>query len=395
MTRHSRLDIRKSLWICGAKDVNFQRHAARNVKVLQTGGTEVLLFNGGNDRSELENLRQILFKRDIHVILFSLKPYELKKLLPLLHERKNFSIVADDWWQMPYWFMRHADFIFFRKYHGIAVRLGLLNFISGTQPPVLLNPYSLPASNYLKLCSVLRPIALLASPLLELRNAWRRRHENLNPDRFIYMPFGLDADDVPLLDEKIRYDFANTSGVVGIWNMRDAFAPAYFTYTNLYDDRRRLANAITDLENDPFTFYDCRREKNTFIPWNLYLQKTQQSRFVICSGGLHDAALPKYIEYACMGVPMIGRPAPFEHPWQKKVFFPIDVTTLTRQQLKSQLQEALDRYPVMRNECLNLRHELLKYYNYNTILDLAQAQVDGQPIPTNYIDHPAPKNSTC
>ena len=83
MARRNRLDIRRSLWICGAKDVNFQRHAALNVKVLQAGGTEVLLFNGGNDQSELETLRQILFKRDIHVILFSLKPYELKKLFPL------------------------------------------------------------------------------------------------------------------------------------------------------------------------------------------------------------------------------------------------------------------------------------------------------------------------
>ena len=87
---------------------------------------------------------------------------------------------------------------------------------------------------------------------------------------------------------------------------------------------------------------------------------------------------------------MIGRPVPFEHPWQEEVFIPVDATTITRPQLKTLLQEALDRYPVLREKCLNLRDQLLKRYHYDTIMDMAQAQVDGKPIPREYIrDHSA------
>ncbi len=199
------------------------------------------------------------------------------------------------------------------------------------------------------------------------------------------MPFGVDAADVPLMSEKIQYDFANTSGTIGVWFMRDPHAPSYCSFANLYNDRQQLVSAIASFENNPFAFYDCRREKQYYLPWNLYVQKSQQSRFVICSGGLLGAALPKFLEYACMGIPMIGRPVPFEHPWQEEVFIPIDATTLTRRQLKALLQEALDRYPAMREKCLNLRDQLLKQYHYDALLDMAQAQVDGKPIPREYI----------
>lgn len=379
------MEIRRSLWICGAADVNNQRHAAFNVRVLRAGGTEIFLFKGGKDQQEIKNLRQILSHRDDHVILFSLKPYELKELYPLLRDRKNFSIVADDWWQTPYWFMQEADYILFRKYHGIAVRQGQLHFINGPQPPLLLDPFSRQFSKYLLISSLLRPAALMASPVLEILNWWRRHREDSTPGRYIYMPFGVDAADVPLMSEKIQYDFANTSGTFGIWTMRDPYAPSYFSFGNLYNDRRLLVSAIASFENDPFAFYDCRREKNYYVPWSLYVQKSQQSRFVICSGGLLGAALPKFLEYACMGVPMIGRPVPFEHPWQEEVFIPVDATTISRQKLKSVLHEALDRYPAMREKCLNLRDQLLKRYHYNTLLDMAQAQVDGKPIPLEYI----------
>jgi hypothetical protein len=203
------------------------------------------------------------------------------------------------------------------------------------------------------------------------------------------LPFGIDGNDVPLLPEKIQYDFANTSGTFGIWFMRDPYASFYYTFTNLYHDRRRLVAAIASFENKPFTFYDCRREKHYYVPWKMYLQKTQQSRFVVCSGGLQDTALPKLLEHACMGVPMIGRMAPFEHPWQEEVVFPVDMMRVTRSQLKPLLHESLDRYPIMREKCLNLRERLLKLYDFNAILDLAQAQADGQAIPSVYIKQPS------
>ena len=281
------------------------------------------MFKGGKNPEELKALRQLLWKRDDHVILSSwLKPYELAEIYPLLCDRKNFSIVADDWWQIPYWFMREANYVFFRKYHGLAVRLGHLPFVNGARPPLLLNPFPYQISKYSLLCGLLRPVALAVSPILEARNWWRRHSESFPPDRYIYLPFGVDAADVPLLNEKIKYDFGNTSGTFGLWLMRDPYAPAYYSFANLYHDRRRLVDAIATFENDPFTFYDCRREKNYLVPWNLYLEKTQQSRYVVVSGGLHDAALPKFLEYACMGVPMIGRAAPLSIPGWRTFCFP-------------------------------------------------------------------------
>lgn len=392
----NRLNLRKSLWICGATDVRNQRHAAYNVKILEAGGTRTFIFKGGRDPEEVKALRQLLWRRDDHVILSWLKPYELKQLYPLLRDRKNFSNFADDWWQVPYWFTREADYVLCRRYHGAAVRLRQLDFINGAKPPFLLNPFSKQSSKYLLLCSLLRPAALAVSPFLETRNWWRRRQETIVPEKYIYLPFGVDGNDVPLLPEKVQYDFANTSGTFGFWVMRDPFAPAYYSFANLYHDRRRLVDAIAGFENNPFTFYDCRREKNYYVPWELYLKKTQQSRFVVCSGGLHDAALPKFLEYACMGVPMIGRAAPYEHPWQEDVVFSVDMMGVTRRQLKPLLHEALDRYPVMHEKCLNLRDRLLKLYDFNAILDMAQAQVDGQPIPSVYIKPPAAKaQSDC
>lgn len=389
MATRNRLDLRKSVWICGATDVKNQRHAAYNVRILQAGGTKIFLFKGGKNPEELKALRELLWKKDDHIILSSwLKPYELAEIYPLIRDRKNFSIVADDWWQMPYWFTREADYVLFRKYHGLAVRLGHLAFVNGAKPPLLLNPFSGQISKYLLLCSVLRPAALAVSPFREAVNRWRRQHETFTPDRYIYLPFGIDAADVPLLTEKIQYDFANTSGTFGIWFNRDPYAPARYTFANLYADRRRLVDAIASFENNPFRFYDCRREKNYYMPWDAYLQKTQQSRFVVCSGGLQDAALPKFLEYACMGVPMIGRAAPFEHPWQEEVVFPVDMMGVTRQQLKPLLHKALDRYPAMREKCLNLRDRLLKLYHFDAILDMAQAQIDGQPIPKDYVKYP-------
>ena len=59
--------------------------------------------------------------------------------------------------------------------------------------------------------------------------------------------------------------------------------------------------------------------------------------------------------------------------------------SVTRRQLKPLLHEALDRYPVMRENCLKWRDRLLKLYNFDNILNMAQAQVDGQPIPSDYV----------
>jgi hypothetical protein len=186
-------------------------------------------------------------------------------------------------------------------------------------------------------------------------------------------------------EQKPEYDFANTSGAFGAWIMRDPHVPFHYTFSNLYHDREKLADQIARFENNPFKFYDCRREKNYFLPYDLYLQKSQQSRFVVATGGLHDAALIKYLEYARVATPMIGRGVPYEHPWLDDCLFPVDIMRLRPKQLKPLLYEALDRYPVLKENCLKWRERLLKLYDFNTLIDMLQAQADGHPIPACYV----------
>lgn len=393
MASRNRLAIRQSTWICGATYSSATRHGTADINILRAGGTKTFLFMGGKDPEEMEALRRLLWQKDDHVILSWLKPGELAMIYPLLRDRKNFSIVGDDWWILPYWFTHEADYFLFRKYHGVAVRLGHLAFVNDGRPPLLLNPFPYQLSIYSLMSSLLRPVALAATPFFEIQKWRRRRSEPVIPEKCIYLPFGINAADVPLKTEKIQYDFANTAGTFGAFYMRDPYAPSYYSLSNLYQDRQRLVNLLAGFENNPFRFYDCRREKNFWLPWDLYLQKSQQSRFVVCSGGLHDAALPKMLEYACMGVPMIGRAVPLEHPWMEDMVFPIDMMGVTRSLLKPLLDQALDCQPGLRENCLKRRERLLKLYHFDTILDMAQAQVDGQPIPMDYVRYPSTKRN--
>ena len=384
MARRNRLILSESTWICGEAWTRTLQHATSNLGVLRERGTKILLLKNHKDKGELEQIRRLLWQRDVHVILSWLLPNELAALYPLLRDRKNFSVVADDWWVLPYWFMREAEYILFRKYHGIAVRLGQTAFVNGPKPPLLLNPFP-QVSKYSAICSLLRPAALAVSPFMNVWNWWQRQGEEIVPEKYLYLPFAIDAADVPLGTEKPRYDFVNTAGTLGIWLMRDPHVPFQYTFANLYHDRKRLIDSIAQFENNPFAFYDCRREKNYFLPWKAYVQKSQQSRYAIVSGGLHDAALPKYLEYVCMGTPMIGRGVPFERPWLEDVLFPVEMMRLPPKQLKPFLHEAINRYPVLRENCLKWREPLLKLYNFNTLLDMLQGQADGKPIPPDYL----------
>lgn len=389
MPRRNRLVLCDSLWVCGGAMTQTQRHAKSDLQILRERGAKIFILNG-QDQAELEELRKVLTKTDDHVILSWLFPRQLAAVRPLLQERKNFSFVSDDWWNMPNWHMREADYVLFRKYHGIAVRLGKLGFIPGPRPPWLLDPRP-QVSNYSMTCAALRPLALAISPVVDAWKSWCRHSEKVVPERYIYLPFGINcAADMPVTDEPLLYDFANTAGTLGIWLMRDAYAPFRYTFANLYYDRKHLTDAIAQFEDKPFKFYDCRREKSYYIPYDMYLQKCRQSRYVICTGGLQGAALPKNLEFACMGTPMIGHSVPFEHPWLEDCLFPVDTLSPMRKDLKSLLHEALDCYPKLRENCLNWRERLLKLYDFNTILDMAQDQADGKPIPSSYLKSESP-----
>ncbi len=378
-----RLVANQLLWIRGEVICKAQRNAISETRALQESGAEIHFLKSANDKEGLKRLKHLLWKKDTHVVLSWLHPAELRALQPLFRDRKNFSFLNDDWWIQPYWFMREAEFLLFRKYHGIAVRLGCSPFLSGGKPPLIMDPRP-QFSKYGLIGALLRPVALATAPVVNLWNWWRRHDEKIDPSKLLYFPFAIDPANVPLGSEKPRYDFANTGGACGIWYMRDPYAPFQHTFANLYEDRKRLVDAIAQFENNPFTFYDCRRD-GVNVPYNQYILKNQQSRYLVASGGLQDTTVPKYLEYACVGTPMIGRGLPFDYPWLDDCLFPVDMMHLTPAKTKSLLNEALDRYPIMRQNCLNWRDKLLKLYDIHTLLDLVQAQSEGKPIPQEYL----------
>ena len=58
---------------------------------------------------------------------------------------------------------------------------------------------------------------------------------------------------------------------------------------------------------------------------------------------------------------------------------------LKAEQLKPLLHEALDRYPVYRENCLRWRDRLLQLYDINRLLDILQDQAHGHAIPEGYL----------
>jgi hypothetical protein len=383
------------LWVRGEHICQTQRNAISETQALRERGAQIFLLKSATDRDSLDHLKRLLRQSDIHVVLSWLHPKELNALRPLLEERRNFSMLSDDWYIHPYWLMRDAEYLLFRKYQGIAVRMGDAPFLTGGQPPLLLDPRP-DLSEYPLTCAALRPVVLAAAPIMGAWQWWQRHDKTIDPAKLIYFPFAIEPANVPIGTVEPVYDFANTGGVLGLWIMRDAYAPFHHSFANLYQDRKLLTNAIAKFENNPFTFYDCLRQyrKKGRLTWPEYILKCQQSRYLIASGGLHDATVPKYTEYACVGTPMIGRSLPYEYPWLDDCLFPVDMMHLTPEYLKPRLQQALDIYPKMRQNCLNWRDRLLKLYDLQNLLDMVQEQADGKPIRPGYLrkdlKHPAP-----
>ena len=223
MTR-KRISVNEAVWVRGEKTSLYYRNARSEGAALQERGAEIFLLKGGNPPENLEEFKRLL-RTDRHVILSWLLPHELTALQPLLRDRKNFSLVADDWWIQPHWFMREAEYIMFRKYQGIALRLGKTAFVPGFQPPWIMNPYP-ELGWYANLAAALRLPALALSPAVNLWNYFRRRTEEIDPKKYLFFPFQINAADVPLLSQPVEYDFANTGSSCGIWLMRIRMCPS-------------------------------------------------------------------------------------------------------------------------------------------------------------------------
>jgi hypothetical protein len=82
---------------------------------------------------------------------------------------------------------------------------------------------------------------------------------------------------------------------------------------------------------------------------------------------------------------MIGRRLPFEFPWLDQCLFPLDPATVNPHNIRAKLNEALSAHPRLRENCLNLRGQLLRQYSFENLLQMAQDQIEGKPVPDGYL----------
>jgi hypothetical protein len=231
-------------------------------------------------------------------------------------------------------------------------------------------------------CAALRPLVALAQPFLDWQKQKLREDDDLKPERMIFLPFSFEPEGLPLKEKRPVYDMGNLGDTCGYWRMRDPYASARYNFVNLYADRKKLADSIIQYENNPFKVVDRRRG---YFTWEAYCTAVAQSRFTMVTGGLLESCVPKYLEHACLGTPMVGTLLPYEYPWLDQCLFPIDALRLTPQEIKAKFLEALEHQPRLRQNCLGLRDRLLKQYSPASIFDLAQDQINGKPIPPEYV----------
>jgi hypothetical protein len=376
----NKVQLADCLWVRSPNSEHALFHPI--TRALQQKNCRTFSLQLKKDPDSLAKLKKILWQTDDHVILHGLLGSEFKRLRPLFQDRKNFSVLLIDWWNNPFWFTQNAEYVLFNLYGGIAARTRSANFANNWSPPLLSRPERM--VGYELACTVLRLPALVAQPFLEWHKKRLRQKDVIRPERLIYFPIPISVEDLPFEDEPPEYDFCNIGATWGLWVVRDPYAAARYNFVNLYTDRERLADMIAQLEGRPYRFFDRRRHRG-WLPRETYCRTIRRSRFAICTGGIHQASVPKFMEYACFGAPMIGTALPYEFPWLDRCLFPIDGLRIRPGELKQKLDEALELQPRLRQNCLALRDTLLRMYDPVRIFDLAQEQINGQPIPPGYL----------
>lgn len=374
------LKVENCLWV---RSPNSEHPIFRPISsALEARGAQTFSLKMKADRESLPKLKELLWKTDKHVILHGLLPEELRAIKPILAERKNFSMALIDWWTSPWWYTRHAEYLLFNLYNGVAICKGLATFGNGFKAPLLSAPEMMIPFHIAS--SILRAPALVAAPFREMLQRRRRELDNRDPKRLLYFPISSNTSDVPSwTPAPDEYDFSNTGATYGIWHMRDAYAPARYDFANIYKDREALIDGIKKFENAPYKVFDRRGRAR--LTWSEYCRTVQRSRFAIATGGVHEASIPKYLEYVCLGTPVLGRPLPYEYPLLRPCIFTADALHSSPAELKAKLDEALAAQPKLRENCLAVREKVIALYDSQAILDLLQAQLDGKPIPTDYV----------
>ena len=251
MPKH--ISLNECLWVYGEDIYRGTPNARPEIDALQPRGAKVFGLKIGAGADDLAQLRRFIRQSDAHLILTRLHPKELMAIKPILMDRKNFSVCCDDFCIIPHWFLCEAEYVVFRCYNGMAIRLGKPWTMDS--PPLLFNPF-ISISKYSFAAAALRVPALAVSPFVNLANRFRRKMESTDPARYLYYPHSVVAKDLPIkTDGQYKYDFANNGSVCGLWIMRDPFVPFHHTLHQSLLRPDAVERMIQSFEGDPFTFY--------------------------------------------------------------------------------------------------------------------------------------------
>ncbi len=122
MPRH--ISLNECLWVYGEAIYRGTPNARPEIDALKPRGARTFMLKIGAGADDLDQLRRAIWQTDAHVILTRLHPKELTAIKPILKGRKNFSVFCDDFCIIPHWFIREAEYVVFRCYNGMAIRLG-------------------------------------------------------------------------------------------------------------------------------------------------------------------------------------------------------------------------------------------------------------------------------
>ncbi len=294
-----------------------------------------------------------------------------------LAARGNFSMGFCDWWSAP--LVPNADYLIFRHYHAIeAIQRGGCVVLEGPVP--IVSPVET-ATKWALLNTTLR---LACLPLLPFRGAlmWRQRRRWRPSKRsLLYLPFCVDLPETIEPPPIKLHDFANLGTTYLYAWIRNPFFPTHASFINLYEDRRRLVTTLLRHEGNPFRVFDHRR---TPVYGMETLRAATTARYAVATGGLHRASIAKFLEFAAVGVPMIGRRPGREFPLLRDCVFEV-APYAGEEAIKSAYEKALEAYSAYQMAADAVRGPVRALYAPERLLDLLQAQVAGQPVPPEYL----------
>lgn len=373
-----KVDIAQSVWILQKNILAFPANQLL-YDTLQRKGILTFIY----DPSQLEKLKRILRKRKNHVIFQNPLGKELNALKEILKRRRNFSVIYADWWTVPPSpLMQYADYLIFHHLNALkAAQKGAKAILLTPRLPLWSRPQNLKLHEVL--LAALRLPYLPAIPFVEIGKSWQRKKSNWQKKRLLYFPFAINpaAPEFNTLPADLpQYDFANLGSTSFFCRAKSAYVPAALSFINLYADRLKMVQSISQTKH--FRLFDCRK---TPVYGPKTLQIIKRSKYVLATGGYHQASILKYLEIIACGTPILGAKIPHEFPCLNQAIFPLDVLRSSIKQMQKKLQEAMDQYPVFKKEALKARARIFEFYNQETILALLQKQYNGEKISHIYI----------